>query len=140
MNRQVVRRLGRPHLDVAIIRRDHHRSLFYESLCCRDVYVGVDRAITLILLAHQLGPTGADDDRVTRLELLICFCEHLLEIIQHDIIKNRKHIDTLQSSNVDQDTADHQTANVLDSELLESTSHANLTELETIVKTIAPHL
>ena len=140
MNRQVVRRLGRPHLDAAIIRRDHHRSLSYEPLRRRDADAGVDRAITLVLLAHQLGPAGADDDRVARLELLVCFCERLLEIVRRDVIGGRKHIDALQSGNVDQDAAGHQAADVLDSELLESTSRADLAELEAIVKTIAPHL
>src|SRR5262245_10783000 len=64
VHRQAVAGLGRPQLDTAVVGRDHHRVLGDEPLTGGDANAGVLPAVAGVILAHQLRPAGADDDRV----------------------------------------------------------------------------
>ena len=105
VDRQAVAGLRRPHLDAAIVGRDHQRVLRDQPLAGRDADAGISRAVALVLLAHQLGPAGADDDGVAGLQLLVRLGERLLQVLGRDVVGGRQHVDALEAGDVDQHAA-----------------------------------
>src|SRR5262249_47327105 len=123
--------------DAAIVRCDQHWVLRDQPLTGRNADPGISSAIAVVVLAHELGPSGANDDCVARPQRLACHRERPAQIVRRNAVRGREHVDALEPRQIDQYATGYQAADILGPELFETSASADFALPGTIEEGVA---
>jgi hypothetical protein len=85
-----------------------------------------------IVLAPEPAPAGVDDDGVARLQVHVLPLQRLLQVLHGDLVRVAEHVHALERRHVDEHTARHQGADLLDAELAEAGARRDVVGPEVI--------